>query len=356
MKQTSQTRVLAAFSHAVRRCLPALLIALSLVGAPVAAAELPSADTAAEQASRIQLWPKGIAPGDSRLKAPQRIVDRSNDPADPDRYIQQISAPYLVVYRPKRPNGTALLVTPGGGYQRIVLDNEGSALVPSFVDPAGITLFVLRYRLPGEGHPDGADVPLADAQRALRLIRANAARYGIDPQRVGVMGFSAGGHVAASLDTRYAAQVYPAQDAADALSARPDFALLIYPVIDMDSANAHMGSRERLLGKTPSAAQVSAYSPQLHVDAHTPPTFLLHAQDDTVVSVRNSLLMHDALLRAGVPSELHVFPQGGHGFGTASATGLTVAAWPQLAQAWIAHVTKAQTPASAPVAARDVAR
>lgn len=151
-------------------------------------------------------------------------------------------------------------------------------------------------------------------------------------------------------------------DAADALSARPDFALLIYPVIDMDSANTHPGSRERLLGSSPGAAQVRAYSPQLQVDARTPPSFLLHAQDDTVVPVRNSLLMHDALLRAGVASELHVFPQGGHGFGTASGTGLTVAVWPQLAQAWIAHVTRAQAPASAsasapaPAPAQDLAR
>ncbi|NIJ86513.1 acetyl esterase/lipase [Xanthomonas arboricola] len=356
MEQTSQTRVFAAFSSVMRRCMTVVVMAGALLAGPVLAAEVPGADTAAEQASRILLWPKGMAPGDKLLPQPQRIVQRSSDPALPDRYIQQISTPYLVVYRPKRPNGTALLVTPGGGYQRIVLDNEGSALVPSFVDQAGITLFMLRYRLPGEGHPNGADVPLADAQRALRLIRVNAARYGIDPQRVGVMGFSAGGHVAASLATRYAAQVYPKVDAADALNARPDFALLIYPVIDMDSANAHPGSRERLLGSSPADAQVRAYSPQLHVDARTPPSFLLHAQDDTVVSVRNSLLMHDALLRAGVPSELHVFPQGGHGFGTASGTGLTVAAWPQLAQAWIAHVTKAQPPAAASGPAQDVAR
>ncbi|WP_115560897.1 alpha/beta hydrolase [Xanthomonas arboricola] len=350
MQQTRQKPCGNRALQALRRCLTVTVAALALASAPAWSAERASADTAAEQTSRIALWPKAMAPGDTPLPQPQRIVDRSSDAALPDRYIQNIGQPYLVVYRPKQPNGTALLVTPGGGYQRIVLDNEGSALVPSFVDQAGITLFVLRYRLPGEGHPNGADVPLADAQRALRLIRANAGRYGIDAQRVGVMGFSAGGHVAASLDTRYAAQVYPAQDAADALSARPDFALLIYPVIDMDSANAHMGSRERLLGKTPSAAQVSAYSPQLHVDARTPPTFLLHAQDDTVVSVRNSLLMHDALLRAGVPSELHVFPQGGHGFGTAATTGLTVAAWPQLAQAWIAHVSKP------PAAAQDAAR
>ncbi|WP_184388487.1 alpha/beta hydrolase [Xanthomonas arboricola] len=347
MQQTRRKRRGSGLLHALRRTVTVALGALALVATPAWSAEVTSADTAAEQASRIGLWPRALAPGDTALPQPQRIVDRSSDAALPDRYIQNISDPYLVVYRPRRPNGTALLVTPGGGYQRIVLDNEGSALVPSFVDQAGITLFVLRYRLPGEGHPNGADVPLADAQRALRLIRANAARYGIDAQRVGVMGFSAGGHVAASLGTRYAAQVYPPVDAADALSARPDFQLLVYPVIDMDSANAHMGSRERLLGKAPSAAQVSAYSPQLHVNARTPPTFLLHAQDDTVVSVRNSLLMYDALLRAGVPSELHVFPQGGHGFGTGRTSGLTLAAWPQLAQAWIAHVTKAQTAAAA---------
>ncbi|WP_244952508.1 alpha/beta hydrolase [Xanthomonas maliensis] len=317
-----------------------LLLVLFLPGLATGATELPSADTAPEQASRIALWPgDGMAPGDSALPQPQRIVERSSDPTKPDRYIQSISRPYLVVYRPPRPNGTALLVIPGGGYQRIVLDNEGAALAPSFAGQAGITLFVLRYRLPGEGHPHAADVPLADAQRALRLIRSNAARYGIDAGRVGVMGFSAGGHVAASLATRYAAAVYPAVDAADTLSARPDFQLLIYPVIDMDPANAHPGSRQRLLGDAPSAAQQRLYSPQRQVDARTPPAFLLHAQDDTVVPVRNSLLFYDALLQAGVPSELHVFPQGGHGFGTSRIAGLTLAAWPQLAQAWIAHVT-----------------
>ncbi len=235
MKQTRQLRVLAALSRAAGRGL--LVLVFGTLAGTASAAERPSADTAAEQASRIVLWPTPLAPGDTVLPQPQR----SSDPAQPDRYIQQISAPYLVIYRPKRPNGIALLVTPGGGYQRIVLDNEGSALVPGFVDTAGITLLALRYRLPGEGHPSGADAPLADAQRTLRLIRANAARYGIDAQRVGVMRFSAGGHVAASLGTRYAAQLYPQVDAADALSAPPDFQLLIYPVIDMDSANAHMG-------------------------------------------------------------------------------------------------------------------
>ncbi|WP_434026851.1 alpha/beta hydrolase [[Pseudomonas] boreopolis] len=317
---------------------------------PALAQPAVSADTAAEAASRIELWPGGLAPGDAPLAMPQRILERSADPALPDRYIEGVARPYLVVYRPARPNGTALLVAPGGGYQRIVLDKEGSALVPAFAEAGGITLFVLRYRLPGEGHPQGRDVPLADAQRAIRLIRARAAAFGIDPHRVGVMGFSAGGHVAASLGTRFDERSYPVQDAADRLSARPDFQLLVYPVIDMGQASrcaaaageceasapiAHPGSRRHLLGDAPDAGTVRRYSLQNRVDARTPPTFLVHAQDDAVVPVENSLLFYDALRRAGVPAEMHLFPRGGHGFGTRGTAGLTTAAWPRLALAWI---------------------
>lgn len=328
-----------------------IALALALFAGAAGGQEHGAAETAAEQATRIALWPgDGIAPGDHALARPQRIIERSADPALPDRYIDGISRPYLVVYRPARPNGTALLVAPGGGYQRIVLDKEGSALVPAFVDAGGVTLFVLRYRLPGEGHADGRDAPLADAQRALRLIRAHAGHYGIDPHRVGVMGFSAGGHVAASLATRFDVPAYPAQDMSDRLSARPDFALLVYPVIDMGLAQrctpgaacaqpasiAHPGSRARLLGATPDAQAVRDYSLQQRVDARTPPTFLVHAEDDDVVPVENSLVFNAALRRAGVASELHLFPHGGHGFGTRGTTGLTTAAWPRLALDWIA--------------------
>jgi acetyl esterase/lipase len=317
-------------------------LALTLATSAAAADSLPprpASDTAGEAASRIALWPgDGLAPGDHALATPQRILERSRDPALPDRYIEQISTPYLVVYRPARPNGTALLVAPGGGYQRIVLDKEGSALVPAFVDQAGITLFVLRYRLPAEGHPGGRDVPLADAQRALRLIRAHADDYGVDPHRVGVIGFSAGGHVAASLATRADAVVHPPRDPIDRLDARPDFALLIYPVIDMGPDIAHPGSRLRLLGAAPDADSMRRYSAQTTVDAHTPPTFLVHAQDDGVVPVQNSLAYYDALRRAGVPAELHLFAHGGHGFGTRGVDGLTTAAWPRLALDWIAHL------------------
>lgn len=281
----------------------------------------------------LPLWPALSA------ASPGRITERSDDAARPDRIIEDVRAPYLVVHAPPRPNGTALLVTPGGGYARIVLDKEGTALVPAFVEAAGITLFVLRYRLPDRAHVEGADAPLADAQRAMRLIRAHAGGYGIDPARVGVMGFSAGGHVAARLATTTDA-AYAAVDAADTLSARPDFALLVYPVITMQPPLAHPGSRARLLaaGDAAETDAVARLSPDRHLTAGTPPLFLLHAQDDDAVPVGNTLAMHAAALRAGVPVSLHVFPHGGHGFGIRGASG-ALARWPQLALDWIQEQT-----------------
>lgn len=337
------------------------LLALALgLACPALAAEHPSNETAAEQAARIPLW-SSPAPGSTPGPDQARIVDRSDDPALPDRAISGRYQPYLVVYRPKRPDGSALLVTPGGGYARIVLDKEGIALLPIFAEQAGITLFVLRYRLPdADADAAGADaaaqrdLPLADAQRALRLIRARAADYGVDPHRVGAIGFSAGGHVAASLGTRYDDRVYPARDAIDRLSARPDFLLLLYPVIDMGSGTAaHTGSRLRLLGRHPDAATMSAYSLQNRVIPAMPPTFLVHAQDDRVVPVENSLLFYQALRQAGVPAELHLFAHGGHGFGTRGIAGLPLAAWPAQALEWMRNVqgdpaARAPIPPAAP--------
>lgn len=295
------------------------------IAAPASAAHVPVP-------AHLDLWP-GTPPGSEGLDLEQRIVERSSDPALPDRYVDGVVRPWLSVHRPAHPDGRALLVIPGGGYQRVVLDKEGTALAPAFADAAGLTLFVLHYRLPGEGHRGGADVPLADAQRAMRLIRRHAGQWGLDPASVGVMGFSAGGHLAASLATRHAERVYPAQDPADALDARPAYAVLVYPVIDM-GAHAHAGSRQALLGPAPTDGQRRAYSPQHHVDAGMPPVFLLHAQDDDAVPVENTLLFEQALRAAGVEHETHLYAHGGHGFGVRAAHG-PLALWPTLAVAWI---------------------
>ncbi len=314
-----------------------LLAACLLAATPMSAVHaaerpVPQTEPAAGSPMRIDLWPAGKVPGEAARPSVPRVIERSADVALPDRYIDTVSAPYLVAYRPARPNGSALLVIPGGGYQRIVLDKEGTALVPAFVEQGGVTLFVLRYRLP-EGRAD-RQAALADAQRALRVIRAGAAQWQLDPQRIGVMGFSAGGHVAARLSTGFATVLPGNGDATDRLSARPDFALLLYPVIDM-GVHAHGGSRSRLLGAQPTAALEAQFSLQTQVNAQTPPTFLVHAQDDNVVPVQNSLLYYQALLDAGVPSEMHLFAHGGHGFGVRIPEALTTTQWTGLALRWM---------------------
>lgn len=323
--------------------LPILLLCLSslLPLAPATAADVPlragqrlGQELAGEQ---LPLWPAGQVPGEAGPPRPARVVERSDDPARPDRFVDQVDAPYLLVHAPARPNGQALLVIPGGGYQRVVIDKEDSALVPDWVDRAGYTLFVLRYRLPQPGRDRQA--ALADAQRALRVVRDQAARRGLDAAQVSVMGFSAGGHVAARLATGFDRTVYPPRDAIDRLSARPARAVLVYPVIDM-GAHAHSGSRGRLLGAHPDAALAAQYSMQTQVRTDMPPTLLVHASDDRVVSVHNSEVMAQALAQAGVEHELHVFAHGGHGFGMRVPAGSTLALWPALAQAWLAAAGK----------------
>lgn len=311
-------------------CLPALLfVALARAGdSPLREGQRPGQELPGEQ---VPLWPSGQVPGETAPARPARVVERSAEPAHPDRFVDGIDAPYLLVHAPARPNGRALLVIPGGGYQRVVIDKEDSALVPEWVDRAGYTLFVLRYRLPQPGRDRQA--ALADAQRAMRVIRDQAARRHLDAGSIGVMGFSAGGHVAARLATGFDLPVYPARDALDRSSARPARVVLVYPVIDM-GAQAHSGSRSRLLGEHPDAALAARYSVQQHVRAGMPPTMLIHANDDRVVSARNSEMMAEALASAGIEHELHVFARGGHGFGMQVRAGTTLALWPELAQRW----------------------
>ncbi len=288
--------------------------------------------TMADPTETIDLWPKG-APGAPAKLPVETVRERSSDPSFNDRYVFGISRPRMAVFRPDRPNGAAVLIMPGGGYNRVVIDKEGYEMA-RWLTARGITAFVLFYRLPHEGWTAGPNVPLSDAQRAMRLIRGGAARYRIDPERICAMGFSAGGHLCADLLTRFDTPVYRPVDGADALSARPGGAAPIYPVISMIPPIAHAGSREKLIGEAASAERERAHSPHLNVPASAPPTFLLHAEDDASVRVENTLLLRAALREKRVPVETHLFPDGGHGFGLRLAKGKTVEGWQELFFAW----------------------
>lgn len=280
----------------------------------------------------VNLWP-GMPPGGTGLTLVNRVADRSNDPAHPDRYTDHIGTPSLTVFRPERPEGGAVIIAPGGGYVREVLDAEGFETARR-LNSVGVTAFVLRYRLPGEGWANRANVPLQDAQRAMRLVRSNAVRFGIDPARLGFMGFSAGGHVAASLATGANVRVYDPVDAVDSADAHAKFSILLYPVITM-GAGAHGGSRDNLLGKNPSPEQIVAYSCERTVYRDAPPTFICLAADDrTVLPAPNGIAMFNALRDTLIPAELHVFEEGGHGFGIAKIAGKPGAEWPNLLVSW----------------------
>jgi acetyl esterase/lipase len=280
----------------------------------------------------IDLWPKGAVPAPARPLT-ETVNERSTDPQLTDRAVFGISVPRMAVFRPDRPNGAAVLLMPGGGYRWVVVDKEGYEMA-RWLAARGFTAFVLFYRLPGEGWASGPDTPLADAQRAMRLIRHRARDFAIDPERVAAMGFSAGGHVCASLSTRFAAPAYRPVDAADGLSAKPVCAAPLYPVVSMDARIAHAGSRALLLVPSPDAALEAAYSPDRNVPADACPHFLLHAMDDDVVKVANTLRLNEALLARKIPAEMHLFANGGHGFGLRKAVGKSVEVWPDLWRAW----------------------
>lgn len=274
------------------------------------------------------LWP-GAIPGDSGSRIARKIDDQSRNPARPDRWVTGIERPVLVVRRAPRPNGAAVLVLPGGGYRFLSYDNEGESQA-EWLNARGITAFILLYRLPAEGWARRELVPLQDAQRAMRVIRAGASRFGVEANRVAVLGFSAGGHLAGSLATRHAEQTYAPVDAADRLPARPDLAGLVYPVVTMEQPFTHDGSRDALLGPAADAALRRAASVETRVTPATPPTFLAHSADDDLVPVANSLALYTALHAAKRPSELHVFDKGGHGYGVRLPASTNAGRWPAM--------------------------
>ncbi len=278
----------------------------------------------------IPLWPAAPPGGDeawSRLRARgERML------AMDDHALMSIADPQLRAVRPLKPDGSALLIIPGGGYLRENIEGEGTAVAHRFAD-AGITAFALLYRLPGEGWSNRADVPLVDAQRALRLIRSNARSYAIDPARIGVLGFSAGGHLAASLATRADAHLYAQTDDADRADAHPNFFAVGYPVVTMLKPFAHEASREHLFGSEVGDAVRAAYSCERLVTDATPPAFLFAAADDPDVPVENTLMLHASLRAHRVGTELHVFERGGHSFALGSGNS-PVSAWPDLFLRW----------------------
>ncbi|MET3664911.1 alpha/beta hydrolase [Caulobacter sp. 1776] len=276
----------------------------------------------------IALWPDG-APGGEGVSVEEKIVERGDAKGLKDRAQVHTRKPKLVVFRPRKPNGAAVMLIPGGGYERVVLDKEGYETA-RWLNARGYTCFVLFYRMPGDGWAAGGDAPLQDAQRGIRLVRAKAAEMGFAADRVAIMGFSAGGHLAANLTVRFDAPAYAPIDAADQLPAKPNLSALMYPVISMDPAIAHAGSRKQLLTADASPGHALELSPEKQVREGLSPVFQVHAADDKTVPVENSLMMFAALKAKAVPAELHVFEEGGHGFGLRFVTGKPVAAWPTL--------------------------
>ncbi len=279
---------------------------------------------------QLPLWPDG--------QIPHRVPSDEEEVHEVDGIlrISRVQVPGLEVYLPEadKATGKAVLIFPGGGYHILAYHWEGTDFAKLLRDQ-GIAGIVVKYRLPvSRSVASAALVPLSDAQRAMRVCRDHAAAWGIDPEQIGVMGFSAGGHLAASLSTQYEARVYPEQDHLDRESARPAFSALIYPVITFSKPEMHSGSRQALLGSSPVDSLVQFFSPELQTGPATPQAFLVHAADDTAVPVGNSLMYYEALRAQGIPASLHIFPSGGHGFALGRDDPY-LRRWTDLLVAWI---------------------
>ena len=277
--------------------------------------------------TQIAIWP-GAVPGARPFSGPETFdISKHNEfvAGRPYSYIGNVSRPTMTVYSPTDENtGTAVVVFPGGGYQILAIDLEGTE-VCDWLTSKGITCVLLKYRVPGEGklpksgaYPKSAEA-LQDAQRTIGLVRYHAAEWHIDPNRIGVLGFSAGGHMAAAVSVHFDRRLYPEVDAADKVSCRPDFAVVLYP--------GHLSMADNSIVLNPDIAT--------HITARTPPTFLLQDEDDHVDRVEDSLSYYMALKKVGVSVEMHLYAKGGHAFGLRH-TNLAVTAWPRLVETWLA--------------------
>jgi len=272
----------------------------------------------AQTAPPIPLWPKG-APGDTQALAEEQDMTKPTDGLVAGKRLIRlgnVSNPTITIHRPakEKDTGAAVVVFPGGGYNILAMDLEGTEVV-DWLNSIGVTGVLLKYRVPRRPDRERYAAPLQDAQRAVGLVRAQAKKLGIDPQRIGVLGFSAGGHLAATLSNQYEKRTYETVDAADDTSCRPDFTVLVYP--------AYLTLEK----------EGDALAPELPVTAKTPPTFLVQTEDDSV-RVESSLYYYLALKKAGVPTEMHLYAKGGHGYGLRS-TDKAVTDWPRLVERWM---------------------
>jgi acetyl esterase/lipase len=288
------------------------MLALLLAAAPLLSHAAPDG---------VPLWPEGV-PGAKAGLGPERAGDGR---------IWNVSEPALTVYGPSvdHANGTAVIICPGGGYGRLAVQREGEQYA-TWLATLGVTSFVLKYRLQEFNHP----AQLQDVLRAVRLVRSQAARYHVQPDRIGVMGSSAGGHLAALAGTLFDHPAGRTGAPLDTVSARPDFLMLMYPVIAMEGPAAHLGSRKALLGDHPSAADIALVSPARQVTPATPPTLLVHTQEDDYVPAENSIQFYQALVRNRVPAEMYLFEHGTHGMGMRPGLG-TASMWPRRAEEWL---------------------
>ncbi len=270
----------------------------------------------------IPLWSNEI---------PSAIYSKDYKEVEALGLISKVTIPTLSVFLPEKPNGTAMVICPGGGYSNLYINGEGFK-VAKWLNSLGITAFVLKYRLPSdEIMKDKTIGPLQDAQEAIRTVRRNAKKWNINTQKIGVIGFSAGGHLASTLSTHYKDVVY---NVTDSTSARPDFSVLVYPVISMEDKITHQGSKNKLLGLTPTLEMIEKYSNEKQIDAATPPTFIVHAVDDKTVAVENSIQYFLGLKKNNVPSEIHFYQTGKHGFGLGRA-GTTSQNWTKQFEDWL---------------------
>jgi len=286
-----------------------------------------SFNTAYTQEKTINIWQKEI-PGAIKNTSYIAVTDS-------DKYwtwTKNISNPTLEFYpaTKEKANGAAIIICPGGGYSSLAIKHEGSQIA-AWLNSLGITAFVLKYRLPDDAIMiDKTIGPLEDGQEAIRLVRRHAKEWNINPNKIGVIGFSAGGHLASTVSTHFNYKVY---EPIDSTSARPDFSILIYPVISMDTAITHRGSRDNLLGKNPSQELVKRFSNELQVNEFTPPAFLIHSLDDGAVPVQNSINYALALKKFNIPCELHIYEKGGHGYGLGRSND-TESSWSEACKKW----------------------